>query len=217
MKYRSASGTVFDGFNILFMAFMIFITAYPMYFCVVASISDPVKLALNPGFLLAPFRPLTLGAYQKVLNHSLFLSGARNTLFVLVTGTVLNMILTILTGYALSRKGVLLSTPLTFFIIFTMYFSGGLVPGYLNVRDLGMINSLWALIWPGAISTYNMVIMKTAFAAVPDSLTESAQIDGARHLTVLLHIMVPLCVPTLAVLVLYYSVGHWNSWFSASI
>ena len=217
MRGRSLSGRIFSGCNGLFMLLMIFITAYPLYYCLIASFSDPIQLALNPGALFLPLKPFTLSAYQKVLEHSLFLSGVRNTLFVLCVGTLLNMALTILTGYALSRKGAMLIMPITFYIVFTMYFSGGLIPGYLNVKDLGLINSLWSLILPGAISTYNLIIMKTAFASVPDALPESAQIDGARHLTILARIMVPLSAPTIAVLVLYYAVGHWNAWFSASI
>ena len=94
----------------------------------------------------------------------------------------------------------MLNTPITVFIVITMYFSGGLVPGYLNIKSLGLIDSLWSLILPGAISTYNMIIMKTAFASVPDSLVESAQLDGAKHITILTQILVPLSVPTIAVL-----------------
>ncbi len=111
----------------------------------------------------------------------------------------------------------MLNRILTLFIVFTMYFSGGLIPGYLNVKDLGLMNSLWSLILPGAISTYNMIIMRTAFRAVPDELTESAQLDGANTFVIMWKILVPVCMPTIAVLILYYAVGHWNSWFAASI
>jgi putative aldouronate transport system permease protein len=217
MRIRSKGEAVFSVFNTVFMIFMMVITLYPMYYCVIASFSNPVKLALNPGFILLPLKPLTIGAYEKVLQHSLFISGAYNTIFVVLVGTALNMIFTILTGYALSRKGFMLKKLITFFIAFTMYFSGGLIPGYLNVKSFGLINSLWALIIPGAISTYNMIIMRTAFSSVPDSLAESAQMDGAKHLTILLRIMIPLSKPTIAVLVLYYAVGHWNAWFNAFI
>jgi len=199
------------------MLVMLIVTVYPIYFCVIASFSDPAQLSLNYGAILLPFKPYTLSAYERVFKHSLFISGFRNTLFVVVVGTSINMILTIITGYVLSRKGLMLNRVLTFFIVFTMYFSGGLIPGYLNVKELGMINSLWSLIIPGAISTYNMIIMRTAFRNVPDALSESAQIDGARHLTIMWCILVPVCMPTIAVLILYYAVGHWNAWFSASI
>jgi putative aldouronate transport system permease protein len=199
------------------MLFMIIITVYPLYFCLIASISDPIKLSMNPGAIFLPFKPFTLSAYYKVLNHSLFVSGFRNTFFIVSVGTFLNMVLTLTTAYVLSRKGLMLNKILTFFIIFTMYFSGGLIPAYLNVRDLGMINSLWSLIFPGLISTYNMIIMRTAFRAVPDALSESAQMDGARHFTIMTRILLPVSLPTVAVLVLYYAVGHWNAWFNASI
>lgn len=217
MIARTTGERIFSIFNNIFMALMILITVYPVYFCVIASFSDPTKLSMNPGAILVPFRPYTISAYEKVLSHSLFVSGFRNTLFVVVMGTAVNMVLTIITAYVLSRKGLMLNRILTFFIIFTMYFSGGLIPGYLNVKDLGLINSLWSLILPGAIGTYNMIIMRTAFRTVPDSLAESAQIDGARHFTIMLRILVPVCLPTIAVLVLYYAVGHWNAWFGASI
>ena len=111
----------------------------------------------------------------------------------------------------------MLQTPITFMIIFTMYFSGGLVPGYLNLRDLGLLNTRMALILPAALSTSNMIIMKSAFHALPESLVESAKLDGATHLQVLTKIMVPLSKATIAVLTLYYGVSHWNSWFAASI
>lgn len=217
VEKRTVPGTVFDVLNAVFMLAMILITAYPIYYCIIASVSDPDKLSANYGAILAPFRPLTLSAYRKVLEHPLFVSGVLNTLFVLAAGTSLNIFATVMTAYVLSRKGLMLNRALTFFIIFTMYFSGGLVPGYLNVKDLGLINSLWSLILPGAISTYNMIIMRTAFAAVPDSVAESAQIDGAKPFTILWRILLPLCMPTVAVLILYYGVGHWNSWFAASI
>ena len=217
MLARTKGESTFSVFNTIFMIFMIIITIYPMYFCVVASFSDPIQLSLNPGIIFLPFRPYTIEAYKKVLQHSLILSGMQNTLFVVTVGTTLNIVLTMLTAYVLSRKGLMLNRFLTLLIIFTMYFSGGMIPSYLNVKDFGMINSLWSLIIPGAISTYNMIIMRTAFASLPESLSESAEIDGAKQLTILARIMIPLSIPTIAVLILYYGVGHWNSWFSAFI
>ena len=219
MKIKTSKGyRVFTAFNTLLMVLLLIITAYPIYYCVVASFSDPTMLEKAAGkILLLPFRPLTVGAYGKVLSHRLFLTGCRNTLFILVVGTTLNMVLTIMAGYGLSRKGLMLNPVFTFLIVFTMYFSGGLVPGYLNIRDLGLLDTIWALILPGAVSAYNLIIMRTAFASIPDSLIESAQLDGARHPVILLRIAMPLTVPTIAVLILYYAVGHWNAWFNASI
>ena len=117
----------------------------------------------------------------------------------------------------MSLKNSMLRKPLSLVMIFTMYFSGGLVPMYLNVHSLGLMNSLWALIIPGTISTYNMIILRSAFSNVPDSLIEAAKLDGATHFQILLRIMLPLSSATLAVIILYYGVGHWNAWFNASI
>ena len=209
---------LFTVLNTIFMLIMIIITAYPFYYCIVASFSNPTELSLNAGkLLLLPIGDLTLSAYGRVFSHSLFISGWRNTLFVVFVGTALNMVMTFLTAYTLSRKGLMLNKVIAVFIIITMYFGGGLIPAYLNIKSLGLIDSLWVLIIPSILSTYNMIIMKTAFSGVPDSLVESAQLDGAKHITILTRILIPLTVPTIAVLVLYYAVGHWNAWFSASI
>lgn len=208
---------IFDVFNTIFMLLLIFVTAYPLYYVLIASFSNPAELSLHPGILWLPLQPFTLSAYRMVLGNQLILSGFQNTLFILFVGVGINLVLTIMTAYVISLKGLMLKNPLTFFIVFTMYFSGGLIPSYLNIRDLGLLDSLWSLIIPGAISTTNLIIMKTAFRSIPDSLTESADLDGANHLTILTRIMIPLSIPTIAVMVLYYGVGHWNSWFSASI
>jgi putative aldouronate transport system permease protein len=152
-----------------------------------------------------------------VLQHPQILSGYRNTLFILIAGLMFNMILTCLGAYFLCLKKSLFRKPLSVVMIFTMYFSGGLVPMYLNIQSLGLMNTLWALIIPGAINTYNMLILRSAFAAVPDSLTEVAKLDGASHFQILTKIFIPLSGATLAVMVLYYGVGHWNAWFNAAI
>lgn len=217
MKDRTWGYRCFTIFNIIFMVLLIVVTAYPIYFVFIASFSDPTQLSLNPGVLLAPLKPFTLSAYKMVLSNPLILTGYQNTLFILVVGVAINLIFTVMTAYVLSLKDLMLKNMITFFIIFTMYFSGGLIPGYLNIRDLGMLDSLWALIIPCAINTTNLIIMKTAFQSIPDSLIESARLDGASHIKTLLQIMIPLSVPTIAVMVLFYGVQHWNNWFSASI
>lgn len=217
MKDHSLGARFFSISNTVFMVLLIIVTAYPLYYVLIASFSDPAGLSLNPGVLLLPIEPFTLSAYKMVLSNPLITSGFRNTLFILVVGVAINLILTVMTAYVLSLKDLMLNNQITFFIIFTMYFSGGMIPAFLNIRDLGMLDSLWSLIIPGAINTTNLIIMKTAFQTIPDSLIESARIDGASHTKILVRIMVPLSIPTIAVMVLYYGVGHWNSWFSASI
>ncbi len=217
MNDNSLGYRFFTIANTFIMILLVIVTAYPIYYVLIASFSDPTELSLHPGVLLAPLKPFTLSAYKMVLNNPLITSGFKNTLFILVVGVSINLVLTVMTAYVLSLKDLMLKNPITFFIIFTMYFSGGMIPSYLNIRDLGMIDSLWSLIIPGAISTTNLIIMKTAFQTIPDSLFESARLDGATHTKILVKIMLPLSVPTIAVMILYYGVGHWNSWFSASI
>lgn len=208
---------VFQWFNNLFFLFVLFITAYPIYYVLIASISSPSGLAVNYGVIWLPIKPYTLEAYRRVLSNSQVLTGYKNTLLILLGGLSVNMVMTALGAYFLSLKDVMWGKPIGMLMLFTMYFSGGMIPSYLNIRELGMLDTLWALFIPGAISTYNMLILRSAFAAVPDSLTEAAHLDGASHFTILRQVMLPLCGSTLAVLVLYYGVGHWNAWFGASI
>lgn len=206
----------FDVFNVLFTVFLMVIMLYPMIHVLMASFSGGEELIKHSGLLLWP-KGFSLDAYKRAFSNSSILTGYGNTLFILVVGCMVNMALTIAGAYFLSRKDVMWKKPITIFIMFTMFFSGGLIPQYLTIKGIGLLNSLWAVILVGALSTYNMIIMRTGFDTIPESLSESAVIDGAGHLTILVRIMVPLAMPTIAVVLLYYAVGHWNSWFTASI
>ena len=217
MKERKTKFRAFDIFNVIVMLFVIFLSAYPIYYVVVASFSDPGALSRTTGALWQPLKPFTLDAYRLVFSNPSIGTGFANTMFVLVVGLIINLTLTTMGAYFLTIKGPMLKNAITFMIIFTMYFSGGMIPGYLNIKSLGLLNSLYALILPGAINTTNLIIMKSAFASIPDSLEESARLDGASYLQILLRVMIPLSKATLAVMVLYYGVGHWNAWFNASI
>jgi len=208
---------VFAGINTLFLIAAILATAYPVYFVIIASFSDPRAMNANYGLMLLPKLPLSLRAYRIVLSHPLVLTSYRNTLVILFGGLAVNLSLTSLGAYFLTLRGSMWRRPIAMLILFTMYFSGGLVPMYLNVRSLGLMDSLWALILPGAISTYNMLVMRSSFAAVPDSLVEAAKLDGASHFRILSTVMLPLTGAMMAVMVLYYGVAHWNAWFDASI
>ncbi len=208
---------IFTFFNTIFMLAIILVTAYPVWYVVVASFSDPGALYSHEGLLFLPLEPYTTQAYELVLKDQQILRGFGNTLFILVVGVCVNILFTTLGALFMSVKGPMLSSAFAFMVIFTMYFNGGLVPTYLNIRDLGLLNSLWSLILPVAITTSNMIIMKSAFVSIPASLTESALLDGANYWQVLSKILIPLSKATIAVLVLYYGVGHWNSWFNASI
>lgn len=211
---ESLSRKIFNVCNVLFMCALIVITLYPLLYVIIASFSESAKLMAHEGLLLKP-AGFSLAAYKNVFQNPNILTGYKNTLIILVCGTTLNFFLTGLAAYVLSRKNVLLNGFFTMMIVFTMFFSGGMIPGYLIVKGLGITDTYLALILPGAISTYNLIIMRSGFAAIPDSLEESAKIDGARHFTIFWKIVVPLAKPTIAVIVLYYGVAHWNSWFNA--
>ena len=216
-KIKTTTGEkIFNVFNIIFMLLMMFVMFYPMWHVLCASFSDARLLSAHTGVLLWP-EGYSVTAYKLMMKNPMILRGYGNTLFILVFGLLINMVMTCLAAYVLSRKNVMLNRPITIFIVFTMYFSGGLIPTYLNIKELGLMDSLWAVIVPGAISTYNMIVLRTGFASVPESLEESAKIDGASALRILWQIILPLSKATVAVICLYYSVAHWNSWFNAML
>lgn len=217
MKKKIGGYEIFTFFNYLFMLGIIFITAYPVWYVIVASFSDSGALYAHEGLLFWPLEPFSTSAYELVFSNRQILIGFANTLFILVVGVCVNILFTTLGALFMSVKGPMLSGAFAIMVIITMYFSGGLIPTYLNIRDLGLIDSMWSLIIPCAIGTSNMIIMKSAFVSIPASLTESALLDGASYWKVLTRILIPLSKATIAVLVLYYGVSHWNSWFSASI
>ncbi len=217
MAIRKSTGDkIFDVFNTLILLALCFVTLYPMWYVVCASFTNNTYLVAHPGAIWWP-HGFTTGSYKMAFEHPLILSGYKNILMILAISLPINIIMTLFCGYFLASKGMMFKGPIQFLIMFTMFFSGGMIPTYLNIRSLGLFNSMWSLILPGAISVYNCIICRTAIQAVPESLTESAYLDGANDLIIVFRIILPLIMPTIAVLLLYYGVGHWNSWFPASI
>jgi putative aldouronate transport system permease protein len=152
-----------------------------------------------------------------VLKNPLIAIGYGNTLFYVIVGTTLNMLLTAFAAYALSRKNVMMGGTVTFAIVFTMFFSGGLIPTYLVIKGLHLFDTRWVMILPSAISTWNLLVMRTSFQEVPAALEESARIDGANDFTILMRVFIPVSLPIMAVMVLFYGVHHWNSYLDAMI
>lgn len=214
---ETKSRYVFLAFNYLFMIGMMVITLYPVLYVIFASFSGSAELVRNGGKILLHPIGFSLDAYEKTFSNRNVLTGYMNTIFVVVVGVTLSMIVSSIGAYFLSRKGVMLKKPITMLIMFTMFFSGGMIPTYMTVRDLHLVGSLWSLILPSLISTYNMIILRTGFESVPQSLEESAKIDGAQHIQILFHVILPLSKASLAVIALYYGVGYWNAWFNASL
>lgn len=214
---ESKGEKIFRAANFLFMILMMVVTFYPFYYCIVSSFSDGAALVGERGIMLWP-KGFDLAAYKAVLANPNIKSGYAVTIFVVVVGTTLNVLMTSLGAYLLTRRNFAISRVLTYMILFTMYFSGGMIPTYLVVyKILRLGNTLWALLLPGAISVYNLIVMRTNFAAIPDSLEEAAKIDGANDFTIFVRIIMPLSKAIIAVMVLFYGVAHWNSWFNAMI
>lgn len=216
-KMKTSLGDkIFVVINSAILICLCIITLYPIWYVFCASMTSNTYLVSHPGILLWPHE-MTFGAYKLAFSHPLLLSGYTNTLIILAVSLPINILLTLFAGYFMASKDVMFKPLIQGLIMFTMFFSGGMIPAYLNVRSLGLYNSLWALILPGALSVYNSIICKTAIESVPESLKESAYIDGANDVIILFKIIVPLIKATLAVLLLYYGVAHWNAWFNASI
>jgi putative aldouronate transport system permease protein len=213
---RTLGERLFDGGNALFLLLLSVITIYPFLYVLFASLSEPNWVVQMRGLIGYP-HGFTLQAYKLVFENPAIMSGYVNTILYVVLGTALNILMTSLGAYALSRQNVKWKNPVMFLIVFTMFFNGGLIPTYLLIIHLGLLDSRWALILPTAMSAYNLIIMRTAFQSIPISLEESAKLDGANDFTVLFRIVLPLSMPVVAVMILFYGVGHWNSWFNALI
>ncbi|WP_102413025.1 carbohydrate ABC transporter permease [Beduinella massiliensis] len=200
---------------LLLLVFSLF-CLYPVLYVLFASFSDPNLLTAHSGLLLRPVG-FSLKGYEVALSYRNIGTGYMNTLFVVAVGTAVNMFLTTIGAYALSRKDIMVNKFVMLMVTFCMFFSGGMIPTFLNVKNLGLLDSLWALILPSCISVWNLIILRTGFLGVPDSLEESAKLDGASDVTILLRIEIPLVKASMAVVTLYYLVGHWNAWFDAML
>lgn len=212
----STGNFIYDAVIYIILAALVVVTFYPMWYVFVASFSTSTDIASQPGLLLWP-KEFVTGAYEMVFDHPLVLSGFKNTFTILLISLPINIVMTMFCGYFMSCSNMMFKKPIVGMIMFTMFFNGGLIPNFLNIKSLGLYNTLWAVILPWALNVYNAIICKTAIEAIPESLKESAYIDGANDIQVIFKVILPLMKPTLAVLLLYYGVSHWNAWFSASI
>lgn len=216
LKKRKSDEKIFDAVVNALAFLIVVVVLYPLIFIVSASFSDPA-LVLNGEVILLP-KQITLEAYRNVIQNKEIWNGYGNTILYTAVGTVINLIMTTLAAYPLSRPDLPGRGIMMFFVTLTMFFSGGLIPSYLLVKNLGMVDTMWALVIPGAIATYNLIVMRTYFqSSIPWEIQEAAHIDGCSNWKLLTHIILPLSKPILAVMVLFYAVGHWNSFFNALI
>ena len=214
MKSRTRFDKVFDFVNVALMAVLMVIILYPLYFTVIASFSDPYRL-MRGEVLFLP-KGITLDAYKNVLKNDEIWMGYLNTILYASTGTVYALAITIPTAYALSRQELRGRSVFMGYFMFTMYFSGGMVPGYVLIKQLGLLNTRYAMVIPAGMSVYNMIIANSFFkSSIPKELYEAARIDGANEYRTFFQVALPLSGAIIAVIALYTLVGHWNSYFAA--
>lgn len=213
--HEGRSSTAFNIFNTALMCFMMLLVLYPIYYMIIVSVSNSTAVMTGRvRFLPVGFH---LDVYKQFLTDSYFLTTYRNTAIITVLGTTINIFMSTLCAYPLSRKDFYGGGVITGFVTFTMFFSGGMIPTYLLVNKLRLLNTYWSVVFPGAINVFNMIIMRTSFQGLPVELNESAYIDGANDLQILWKIVLPLSKPILATMVLFYAVAHWNGYVHAML
>lgn len=213
---QSTSDNVFDVVNTIGMILIFLIVAYPMYFVFIASVSNPSYIHL--GQVIFWPRGLNFSGYERVLQETQVWNAYRNSLYYTALGTSINVAVTVSAGYALSRKDLAGRAIFMTFFVFTMFFNGGMIPTFLLVRQLGMLNTVWAMVLPNAVSVFNVILCRTFFASsLPEEMLEAAQADGCGNLRFFFFFALPLSKSLIAVMTLFYAVGHWNSFFNALI
>ncbi|MGO4789371.1 carbohydrate ABC transporter permease [Paenibacillus sp. 2KB_20] len=213
---KGTNDRFFNSIVYVLLAIVAVSCLFPILYVVSVSLTPYSEVIKNGGFQVIP-QKLTFDAYRSLLIERTLPKSMGVSVVITVLGTALSLLLTLLGAYPLSRKNLPGRTPILLFIVFTMLFSGGLIPTYLVVKDLGLTNTIWAMIVPNTLATFNMLIMKTFFESLPEELFESARIDGAREFRILWKIAIPLSIPSLMTIGLFYMVAQWNTFFSAII
>lgn len=213
-KSRSEWDIIFDTINTLLVLLIAAAVFYPIYLVAIASISSP-KEVINGNVLFWP-KGNNFGGIQRVFSDDSIVRGYLNTIMYTTVGTAINLALTITSAFVLSKKDFLLTKPLTLMITMTMFFSGGMIPTFLVVKKLNMLDTIWALVLPGAISAWNLIVARTFFTiSIPKELYDAAVIDGCNNFRFYINIVIPTSATIIAVIGLFYGVGHWNSYWSA--
>ncbi|MDN4600633.1 carbohydrate ABC transporter permease [Paenibacillus sp. F6_3S_P_1C] len=216
MLVESRGDRIFNVINHFLLIIITLIVIYPLVFVLSASFSDPQAVLRGEMFLWP--KGINLHSYEKIFQNKDILRGYSNTLIYTLVGTLINLVMTIMAAYPLSRKDFIGRNAIMALFVFTMFFSGGLIPTYMLIKNLGMLNTLWVMIIPNAVSIWNIIIMRTFFQqSIPHELHEAATIDGCSNIQTLTRIILPLSMPIIAVTILFYAVGHWNAFFNAML
>ena len=214
-KYRVGQRSTLDIVIAVILGFMTLAAVFPLYQVVLLSFADMASYAKHPLYLLPYCFDLT--GYKTIFEDPMFFTSLGVTLFITLVGTSLNMFLSVMGAYVLSRKYLMGRKVILNLIIFTMLFNGGLIPTYLVIKNLKLVNTVWAMILPCGISTYYLIIMKNYFMSLPDSLLEAARLDGANEWNILTKVVLPISVPFMATFILFYAVERWNEWYLANL
>ena len=213
---KLSSDKVFEIANCVFLLILVIIVAYPLYYVLVASISDPYEVYAGKNFLLPS--KVTFEGYARVFKEKSIAMGYVNSIYYTVLGTLVSVALIITTGYCVSKKTLPFRKAIMIFYVITMYFGGGLIPTYLVVSKTGLLNSVWSLILPGGVAVYNVIVARTYFeSSIPEELYEAASIDGSGNMGTFFKIALPLAKPILAAMVIFTMVAYWNDWFTSLI
>ncbi len=211
---RCREDVIFDTVIFIILTLILFVVAYPLYWVIISSFSDPT--AVSAGKVLLRPMGFTLKGYAEVFKNSQVMRGFFNSIVITVVGVCVNLAVTLPTAYALSRDNFSGKKPITVFYMITMFFGGGMIPTYLVVKNMHLLNTIWALVLPGCLSVYNMIVARTFFKSnISEELYEAGEIDGCTQSRFFFQIALPLSKAIIAIMVLYYGVGHWNSYFSA--
>jgi putative aldouronate transport system permease protein len=213
MKRKSIGDNIFDTCNYLFMFFIMIIMLYPLVHVIAISLSDASAIAAGKVTWFP--RGFNINGYLIMLRNNDLLIGYKNTILYAIAGTFLTLCITSLVAYSLATKNFVFKRFLTVFFVITMFFNGGIIPTYLLIRNLGLLNTFWVMVIPTCVTAYNVIVFRTFFEGIPTELKESAFIDGANDLVIWYKIIIPLSKPLLATFALFTIVFHWNSWFSA--
>lgn len=215
-KFDKGSNIFFYTINTFILLLLAFIVLYPLYFIIIASISDPDAVLAGKVFLYPV--SMTLSGFSKILEKADVWKGYLNTIIYTILTVVISLLVTIPAGWALSRKNLMFRKAFMVYFIIPMFFGGGLIPFYNVMSGLHLVNTVWAIILPSVLSVWNLFMTKTFFeSSIPNSLIEAAKIDGAGHFRTFITVVVPLAKPIIAVMALYYAIGQWNSYFNAMI
>lgn len=211
---RCREDVIFDTVIFIILTLILFVVAYPLYWVIISSFSDPT--AVSAGKVLLRPMGFTLKGYAEVFKNSQVMRGFFNSIVITFVGVCVNLAVTLPTAYALSRDNFSGKKPITVFYMITMFFGGGMIPTYLVVKNMHLLNTIWALVLPGCLSVYNMIVARTFFKSnISEELYEAGEIDGCTQSRFFFQIALPLSKAIIAIMVLYYGVGHWNSYFSA--